>query len=293
MKILSDIYDLDKIPDGTSYQKVSAEDRTLWNNKQDNLVSGQNIKTINSQSILGSGDVTIGGSSYQYNVLLCTSDNKLKLTDTTTKNNVIDLLNKYVNSLNGEILFEQYGITADTNDINKKFKIIKIAKDGTSSGYYIIRLDVLENTRPTQMSRYGVDYSQLGASGYYRVYVSTSEWDAKVISAIRTNPSSETLTDISLGGAIYPYSLSNVTSILGIRNSTAFTPTEDYQPATKKYVDDTTAAIEVPTKTSDLTNDSGFISSIPNAASSTVGGIKVRYDSTTSTLYITNDGSDA
>ena len=33
-----------------------------FNNKQDTLVSGTNIKTINNQSILGSGNITIQGS---------------------------------------------------------------------------------------------------------------------------------------------------------------------------------------------------------------------------------------
>lgn len=32
-----------------------------WNDKQDTLVSGENIKTINGESILGSGDITISG----------------------------------------------------------------------------------------------------------------------------------------------------------------------------------------------------------------------------------------
>ena len=41
-----------------------AETKSLVNTKQDNLVSGTNIKTINGQSVLGSGDITIeaGGS---------------------------------------------------------------------------------------------------------------------------------------------------------------------------------------------------------------------------------------
>lgn len=36
---------------------------TLLSGKQDTLVSGTNIKTINSQSILGSGDISISGGS--------------------------------------------------------------------------------------------------------------------------------------------------------------------------------------------------------------------------------------
>jgi len=40
---------------------VSASDKTTWNEKQDALVSGTNIKTINNQSILGSGNISISG----------------------------------------------------------------------------------------------------------------------------------------------------------------------------------------------------------------------------------------
>ena len=53
-------------------------------------------------------------------------------------------------------------------------------------------------------------------------------------------------------------------SILSANTNTAFTPTKDYHPATKKYVDDAKASIVVPTKTSELTNDSNFLTSIPD-----------------------------
>lgn len=46
---------------------------------------------------------------------------------------------------------------------------------------------------------------------------------------------------------------------LAIGNTIEFTPTSDYNPATKKYVDDAKASIVVPTKTSELTNDSNFL----------------------------------
>ena len=53
-------------------------------------------------------------------------------------------------------------------------------------------------------------------------------------------------------------------TILSAYTNTEFTPTKDYQPATKKYVDDAKASIVVPTKTSELTNDSNFLTSIPD-----------------------------
>ena len=40
---------------------VTSSDKTTWSGKQDALVSGTNIKTINGSSILGSGDLTVDG----------------------------------------------------------------------------------------------------------------------------------------------------------------------------------------------------------------------------------------
>lgn len=38
---------------------VTSNDKTTWSGKQDALVSGTNIKTINNESVLGSGNITI------------------------------------------------------------------------------------------------------------------------------------------------------------------------------------------------------------------------------------------
>ena len=38
---------------------VTSSDKTTWSGKQDALVSGTNIKTINNESILGSGNITV------------------------------------------------------------------------------------------------------------------------------------------------------------------------------------------------------------------------------------------
>ena len=44
----------------TTHKFVTASDKTTWSGKQDALVSGTNIKTINNTSILGSGDIEVG-----------------------------------------------------------------------------------------------------------------------------------------------------------------------------------------------------------------------------------------
>ena len=48
-------------PDGTTYDIKDTSTRAGLAQKQDTLVSGTNIKTINNQSLLGSGNITISG----------------------------------------------------------------------------------------------------------------------------------------------------------------------------------------------------------------------------------------
>ena len=45
--------------DGTNTGKLTSTDWTTFNSKQDQLVSGTSIKTVNSTSLLGSGDVAV------------------------------------------------------------------------------------------------------------------------------------------------------------------------------------------------------------------------------------------
>ena len=56
---------------------VTSNDKNTWSGKQDALVSGTNIKTINNESILGSGNITIqgggGGMSADMEQLIATS----------------------------------------------------------------------------------------------------------------------------------------------------------------------------------------------------------------------------
>lgn len=57
----------DQIPDSLSdltadstHRLVTDTEKSTWNGKQDALVSGTNIKTINSTSLLGSGNISVG-----------------------------------------------------------------------------------------------------------------------------------------------------------------------------------------------------------------------------------------
>ena len=52
---------LKDLSDDSTHRLVTDDEKTAWNSKQDELVSGTNIKTINNKSILGSGNIVIEG----------------------------------------------------------------------------------------------------------------------------------------------------------------------------------------------------------------------------------------
>jgi len=68
---------------------VTAAQKTAWTAKQDALVSGTNIKTINGNSLLGSGDITVGGGSADIDELTITenSSNKIQTVAQINQNN--------------------------------------------------------------------------------------------------------------------------------------------------------------------------------------------------------------
>lgn len=56
------VLDADDISDASTTNKfTNSTEKSTWNAKQNALVSGTNIKTINSTSLLGSGNIAIGG----------------------------------------------------------------------------------------------------------------------------------------------------------------------------------------------------------------------------------------
>lgn len=94
--------DADDVDDTTSTNKfVTASDITTWNGKQDALVSGTNIKTINSQSLLGSGDIVIsGGGSTPYKKTLTNASQNYSVS-----NNVVTVTDSDVSTSTNVTLY--------------------------------------------------------------------------------------------------------------------------------------------------------------------------------------------
>lgn len=56
-------YSLSELTPDATHRLVTDAEKTAWNGKQEALVSGSSIKTLNNQSLLGSGNITIDVSS--------------------------------------------------------------------------------------------------------------------------------------------------------------------------------------------------------------------------------------
>ncbi len=60
---------LASLTDDATHRTVSDTDIDSWNAKQDELVSGVNIRTVNGNSLLGSGDIAISGGSSEVTLI--------------------------------------------------------------------------------------------------------------------------------------------------------------------------------------------------------------------------------
>lgn len=67
-----------RIADDSQSGLLSPEDHLAFSSKQAALISGTNIKTINGQSVLGPGDLTIDSGSISWNSVSGTSQNLIK-----------------------------------------------------------------------------------------------------------------------------------------------------------------------------------------------------------------------
>jgi hypothetical protein len=78
--------------------------------KQDVLVSGQNVKTINGQSVLGAGNIDVSAREYEYD---------LTVAERAVVDDVVTLLNKY----NPKNEFVTFGFITDTHTTPTKAQI--------------------------------------------------------------------------------------------------------------------------------------------------------------------------
>lgn len=198
--------------------------------KQDSLVSGTNIKTINNQSLLGSGNISI--TSGTSNIENGTGTGSLKQAGN--------------NTASGE-----YSFASGTQTTASKYGSHTEGAYTTASGFYSHAEGYYTTASGQGAHAEGFYTTAKGqaqhVSGQYNVIDNAN----KYIEIVGNGTSSANSNARTLDW--------NGNEVLAGKLTVGANPTANMDVATKQYVDTQTSSIVVPTKTSDLTNDSGFV----------------------------------
>lgn len=135
--------ELADLSDDSTHRVVTDTEKSTWSGKQDALVSGTNIKTINSTSLLGSGDIEVGAdipqqdtapSNPQEDDLWIDTDDNTSLvvidsTVSTTSTNPVQnqAITNYVNSISNHTSYELTDLPAHSFGTNL-YQLIKMNK---------------------------------------------------------------------------------------------------------------------------------------------------------------------
>ena len=139
----------------TTHNFVTTTEKSTWTGKQDALVSGTNIKTINNESILGSGNITINStpttvkvdgtsitSNYEADILTMNGDYNSSTNKMATANDVNTRVQKEITTTQdiGGTDVDTYnnvdntaGITGLGSTFSRKFDV----NDGTEIGSWL------------------------------------------------------------------------------------------------------------------------------------------------------------
>ena len=264
--------DADLVDDTTSTNKfVTASDKSTWSGKQDELVSGTNIKTINNESILGSGNITIqgGGSSY-------TAGEGIDIT-----NDVISADTDEQNKVLASALVELHNDKADKNQLNN----YQLKGDYQTGEQVDAKITTATSTLRTEAEAINVEKVDAAALNDLDARVSTLEQGGggSGITGITMNGSAVTVTSgvANLGTVVTDKSdkqdtlvsgtnikTINNESILGSGNITIQGGGTQQQvdwnqsdSAAVDYIKNKPTIPTVPTTVSSFTNDAGYITS--------------------------------
>ena len=185
------ISDLETIRSGAALGSTAVQPSTLSTelaNKQDTLVSGTNIKTINGNSILGSGDITIqggGGSSDIDNKTIITNESgKLETAVGGWKEVIVHPASEGIDTgsvpyNDGSGDFDKYDTTIATNIYNlmtgsdaPDFATITCTSDGGNN--FTIKLTGLKK------ASYSDDYWNSGYNNFEGVDQNNNPWSVQL-----------------------------------------------------------------------------------------------------------------
>ena len=206
---------------------ISIADINNWNNKQNELISGSNIKTINNESLLGSGNLNIEGTTYSAGTGI----------NINASNEISNTIVSY-NDL--ENLPEIPTKTSDlTNDSD--FVVSDELADVAFSGSYadLSNTPVIPDSTSDLTNDSGFIDKNVNDLTYY---TKTADLGAVALSNNYTDLTNKpTIPTVNDG-------------VLTLQQNGTTLDTFSANASANKTIN-----IQTPTKTSDLTNDSGFI----------------------------------
>ena len=177
---------------------------------QDTLVSGTNIKSINNTSLLGSGNITVGGAKYVINV--SGSDGNYSNFDTTANKQVFKEIYDNYSNVNASDVFLK-------DEDGRLYNVENIMLLASPNRLYIYL------TIPSA-GKYAGFSKDFYANFECTFYSTFSNGDAGTIYLAKSQRF-----------------LADNTDFITYNNSSQYTPTQNYHPATKKYVDDQVGTI--------------------------------------------------
>mgnify|MGYP003291001026 CR=1 FL=1 len=210
-------------------KQITLADINSWNNKQDELVSGSNIKTINNESLLGSGNINIGGTDYTAGYGINIDSEDVISNSITSYNDLTDL--PTIPTQTSELINDSNYVTSN--------ELSEVAFSGSFTD--------LSNAPdiPT-------DTSDL---------INDSGFIDKDVNDLTYYTLTSNLSTVATSGDYDD--LTNKPSIPTVNNGTLTIQQNgtNVNTFTANSSTNVTANITVPTNTSDLINDSGFITS--------------------------------
>lgn len=276
---------------------IDSTDIITWNGKQDELVSGTNIKTINNQSLLGSGNINIGGGGGS------STDVQINGTSITSSGTANIITKGTYDATTNKIATE-----SDLPDISGKQDTIdsshKLSADLISDGTTNKTVTATEKTTWSGKQEAlvsgtnikTINNESLLGSGNISVSSGTSDYDQlsnrpqinsvtltgnKSLSDLGIQPSGSYLTSetdpVFVASASYGITSSDITN---------WNNKSDFSGSYNDLTDTPT----IPTKVSDLNNDSGFITGINSSDVTTALGY-TPYNSTNPNGYTSNTGT--
>lgn len=203
---------------------ITSANITSWSGKQDALVSGTNIKTINNTSILGSGDLSTKKQSL---IVDATQEGWNYVIDAED----VDIILGKVENQEDFDLFIRVQAGEDTYTTPAHIDVYS-----TSGNDYV---QLICNTVTSAWTRWSTYYGELIEGSDCTLVEHRIENTNNKVTSIT---GSESYAAYPTTTAVTGFANSN---FLSKTNTNSYTPTSNYHPATKKYVDDSVSGIDL------------------------------------------------